>query len=95
MERRLPADRRGHAPKRRRLGGNIAEGNPKGAQACALALPNEAAAWAQGQRAQGEPHGEDGRAAGGFQGVAARQSGERAQRGAHRRRAGERLLAAT
>ncbi len=33
------AARRGHAPKRRSLGGNIAEGNPKGAQACALALP--------------------------------------------------------
>ena len=32
--------RRGHAPKRRSLGGNIAEGNPKGAQACALAPPS-------------------------------------------------------
>ena len=31
--------RREHAPKRRSLGGNIAEGNPKGAQACALAPP--------------------------------------------------------
>ena len=33
------AARRGHAPKRRSLGGNIAEGNPKGAQACAFAPP--------------------------------------------------------